>query len=167
MGQLRTRYVHVPIRKGFDPSHNPVQYPDFCDVSNCCAWSQCGKMLDDEMLGQLFLKRRVWTRTCRLRSNGTVKAKTCPCRISSLSWLLTRNIEALCSIFRSIHVLVQNCVTTRALIIFSWHLDHDRTTCRAVQMRSTDVVESQNFQLSKCSPVASHASTWHELACIV
>ena len=39
-----------------DPSHNLVQYPDLSDVSQHCAWSKSGKMLDDEMLGQLFLE---------------------------------------------------------------------------------------------------------------
>ena len=39
-----------------DPSHKLVQFSDSCDVPKCCARSQCGKMLDDEMLGQFDLK---------------------------------------------------------------------------------------------------------------
>ena len=58
--------------------------------------------------------------------------------------ILTRNIQALCSILRSVRSFVQNCVPTRALVIFSWHFDHARTTFRAVEMRPTDLVESQN-----------------------
>ena len=46
--------------------------------------------------------------------------------------ILTRNIEALCSVFRSVHGFVNNCVTTRTLVVFSWHLDHDRVEIRLV-----------------------------------
>ena len=50
--------------------------------------------------------------------------------------ILTRNIKALCSVLRSIHGFVQHCVTPRTLVVLFWHLDHDRTTCRAVKVRS-------------------------------
>ena len=42
--------------KGSDPSHNPAQYSDLCDGSQCCAWPQCSNMLDDEMFGQLLFE---------------------------------------------------------------------------------------------------------------
>ena len=71
--------------------------------------------------------------------------------------------KALCSILRSVHGFVQNCVTTRTLVVFSRHLDHDRAPCRAVAMRFTDVVGCENFLFSKCSPLARHASTGHDL----
>ena len=80
--------------------------------------------------------------------------------------VLTCNIEALCSIFRSVHRFVQNCVTTRTLIVLFGHLDHDRTTCTAVKMRSADVVESQDFLFGRCSPLASRASTVHDLEAV-
>ena len=43
------------------------------------------------------------------------------------------------------------------------NLDHDSATCRAVEMSSADVIDSQNFLFSRCSPIASHASTEREL----
>ena len=121
-------------------------------------------MLDDEMLGQLFLELPLLCSRARhhkivavsahrhmnLRSNGTDKAKTCPVSYPTAGHgSLTRNIEALCSILRSIHGSVQNCVTARTLVIFSWHLDHDGTTCRAVEMNSTDVVEIPKLSLQQ------------------
>ena len=71
--------------------------------------------------------------------------------------ILTCNIEAPCSILRSIHGFVQNCIPTRGLVVFSWHLDHNSTRCKTVKMCSTDVVDSG------CSPLASHTSTEHDL----
>ena len=47
-------------------------------------------------------------------------------------------------------------------VVFTWR-GNISATCRAVQMRSTDVVESQNFHVSWCPPVTSHASDEHEL----
>ena len=162
---------------GLTHPHNPVQYRDLCDVSQCCACSQCGKMLDGEMLGQLFLEFLSLCPRARHHKVDTVSEDrhgNCARMMQTRRKLarvvshrchgsLTRNIEALCSVLRSVHCFVQNCVTTRTLVVLSWHLDHDRTTCRAVKMRSADVSESQNFLSSRCSPLASHAPTVHDL----
>ena len=134
-------------------------------------------MLDDEMLGQLFLKLLLLCSRARHHKIVTVSEhRHGNCARMKLIWrklarvvshrchgILTRNIEALRSVFRSVHGFVQNCMTIRALVVFSWHLDHDRTTCKAVEMRSTDVVEPQNFLFSKCSSLASHTWTEHNL----
>ena len=93
--------------------------------------------------------------------NGADKAKFCPCRSYP-----TRNIEALCSTFRSIRGFVQNFIPICALVVFTWHFDHNRATCRAVKMRPVDVVESQNFLCSRCSPLAGHTSTEHDLEAV-
>ena len=78
--------------------------------------------------------------------------------------ILTCNIEALCGVHRSIHDFVQNCIPTLALVVFMWHLDHDSATCKAVNMCSPDVVESQKLHVSGCPPVDSHAPTEHGLS---
>ena len=67
--------------------------------------------------------------------------------------ILTCNIDALCGVLRSIHGFVQHGVPILALVVFTWHLDNNSTTRRVVEMRSTDVVESQNFHISGCPPV--------------
>ena len=120
----------------FDPSHNPVQQPDICDVPKCCAWSQCGKMLDDETFGQMFLKllvvfsyptpqnrRRVWT--LNATAPGWYREGEKSARVIShrCHGILTRNIEALCSILCSVHGLVQKLHThscTRRLHVAPW-----------------------------------------------
>ena len=102
---------------------------------------QCGKMLDDEMLGQLFLELFLLRFRARhyiivavsehrhVNCARIVQTRRKLARVVSHRFhgILTRNIEALCSIIRSAHGFVQNCVTTRTIVIFSWHLDHDRT----------------------------------------
>ena len=91
------------------------------------------------------------------------QGEKCPCLTHRCHGFLTCNIEALCGVLRSLHYFVEHCMPTLELVVFTWRLDHDSATCRAVKMRSTDVVDSQNLHFSKCQPVASHASTEHEL----
>ena len=45
--------------------------------------------------------------------------------------------------------MIQNCISSLALIVFPWHLDHNGATRFAVQMSSTGVVEHQNSHVSK------------------
>ena len=135
------------------------------------------RCLTMRMLGQLFLELLLLCPRARHHKDVTVcehrhgkcarmvQTKRKLARIVSrrCQGIFTRNIKAQCSVSRSVHGFVQNCVTTRTLVIFSWHLDHDRTKCGAVEMCSTDVVEYKNFLFSKCPPLASHASTEHDL----
>ena len=90
-------------------------------------------MLDDEMLGQLFLELLLLCSRARHHEVVTVSERRhCNCarmvqtkRKLALvvshrcHGILTRNIEALCGVFRSVHGFVQNCVTTRTLVVFS------------------------------------------------
>ena len=48
--------------------------------------------------------------------------------------IFTRNVEALCGVLRP----------TLALVVFTWHFDDNSATRKAVNMRSTEVVEFQN-----------------------
>ena len=125
MDQLRTQCFYVPIRKRrSDPSRNPVQHLDFCDVSQCCAWSKCGKMLDDEMLGQIVPQTLFFVFSCPTPQMSSECLNTY--MSTALEWyrqgrvpvsypihrchgILTRNIEALCKVLRSIHGFVQYC----------------------------------------------------------
>ena len=77
--------------------------------------------------------------------------------------ILTRNIEALCGFLRSIHDFVQNDKVTLALVVLTWHLDHDSATCTAMEMRFIDVVECQTLLSSRSVPLASHTSIGHDL----
>ena len=104
-------------------------------------------MLGDEMLGQRFLEFFLLYPRARHHKAVTVsehrhgncarmiqtRRKLAPVVSHRCHGILTRNIKALCSVLRSIHGFVQHCVTTRTLVVFFWHLDHDRTTCRAVE----------------------------------
>ena len=89
-------------------------------------------MLDDEMLTQVFLELFLLCSRARHHKVVTVsdhRHAKCARMVQTKRKLprvvshhchsiLTCNIEALCSILRSIHGFVQNCVTTRTLEIF-------------------------------------------------
>ena len=115
----------------FAPFHIPVQYPDLCDVSKCCAWSQCGKMLDVEIdAWTLFLELLL---LCSRARHRKVVTPSVPRHVSCARMIQTRrklarvrshgfltcNIEALCCVLRYIHGLVQNCVPTLAVVAFT------------------------------------------------
>ena len=99
------------------------------------------KVPDDEMFGQLFVellvvlsclipqtRRRVCTQTCQTRLNGTDKAK-CACgAFRRRHGVLTYNIESLRCVLRSIHGMVQRCVPTLALVVFTRDFDHSGAT---------------------------------------
>ena len=101
----------------FDPCHNPVQYPDLCDVLKRCAWSQHGKVLDVEMLGAVSEHRHV---SCA----RMIQTKKCLCRIPSLSWHSHWQHRSTVRRPFPIHGFVQNGIPTLALVVFTWHLDH-------------------------------------------
>ena len=146
-------------------------------LTSVCVWSECGKMLDHEMVGQLFLKffslcprvrqHKVVTVSEHRHGNCArmIQTRRKLTRVAShrCDGILTRNIKALCSVLRSIHGFVQHFVTTRTIVVLFWHLDHDRPTCRSVKVHSADVVESPNFLFSQCSALARHAWTVHDL----
>ena len=64
-------------------------------------------------------------------------------------------------------ILTRSCVTNvvpyrpRYLLLAPCARSYDVQGCE--KMRSAAVVESQNFLFSECSPLASHASTEHDL----
>ena len=87
----------ISVRK-FDPSHNPVQYPDFSSLSAAHGPS-VARCLTMRCLDNLFLEFLVLCPRARHHKlvtvsehrhgkcapNGTDKAKKCPCRIPPLS----------------------------------------------------------------------------------
>ena len=78
---------------------------------------------------------------------------------------LTRNIEALCGVLVP-YVAVSR--TAYPLLLSSSSRDTLITRVRraGLEMRPPDVLESLNFHFSRCSPVASRASTEHELGAL-
>ena len=161
----------------FDPSHNPLQDPHFRDVLRAVHGPSAAKCLTmrclDRCSSNLFC--------CVLVPDTT---KSSPClhtdMSTALEWyrqrgigarvvshrrhvILTRNIEALCGVLPSTRGFVRNYIATLALVVVTLQIDHGIATCRAVEMRSSDVAESQKFPFGRCSPVASHASADHEL----
>ena len=153
------------------------EYLDFRGVSQCCAWSQrvarCLTMrcLDNCSSGSFCCvlvpdttKSSPVSEHRRVNCARMVQTRRKLARVIShrCHGILTRNVEArVASYLRSINGFAQKCVHPLVHSSSSlWHLDQ---TCRAVEMRCTDVIESQNFLSSRCSPLASRASTEHDL----
>ena len=97
-------------------------------------------MLDDEMLGQLFLK---------LFS------------LSSCAWSPCLNTGH--SRFTRMMALSRTAYPFLHSSPSRGTFDNNSATRFALKVFSTDVVESQDFHVGGCSPVARHASTEHEL----
>ena len=99
-------------------------------------------MLDDEMLGQLFLKLLVSCSRSRrhfvvavseyrrfrfTRVLQTRRKRTCR-KAHRRQGISTCNIKALRGVLRSVHGLVLNCMPNLALGVFTWHFDDNSAT---------------------------------------
>ena len=159
MGQLRTQCVRVPIRReGF--THLTILYRILASVSSASAVhgpsvASCLTMMClDNCSSNSFVfscptpqnHRRVQAKTCQLRSNGTDKAKICPCRTPSQSW----------------HSHSQHRSTVQHPSFRTWLCPELRTHSCTHHLFVAPC--SRSYVLfSRCSPIASHTSTEHDL----
>ena len=176
--QLRTQYVHVLTRKEVS-THLTILFSILTSVTSlgavhdpsvarcltmrcldkCSSNSFCCVLVPNTKKSSPCLNTDMSTALEWYRHGENLPV---PCPIAVMPFSLATSKHCAAPFFPYV-AFVQNCVLTRTLVVFSWHLDHDRTKCGAVEMRSTDVTESQDFLFSRCSPLASHTSTEHDL----
>ena len=95
----------------------------------------------------------VQVRTRREQSNGVAHLR---------HRVLASNVKALCRVLRPVHTPIQQCQSRWASRVLQRCSDHDLSSGGAVEMRSADVVESQDCRFANLRTRPCHALAQHE-----